>query len=123
MGINYYTRYVHGLSLRSIFKEKDLFHPDNLDQLILNDYNRSKKPGRNLVVYIGRESEKELLMKLGLSCVNLEDFGCRKFNDLPLPIEIKDCGYHQQYSNSIRFHCPMINCEAFKNWIKTQINN
>ena len=72
-----------------------------------------------VVGYKGGTLEKKLLIQLQIPYVNLEDFGCPKFEYLPeyyfSPVH---CGCHL---NS-RFHCSMAECHAFMRWfnINTQ---
>lgn len=76
-------------------------------------WERFKTPKQSVVAYKGGTLEKKLLIQLQIPYVNLEDFGCPKFEYLPeyyfSPVH---CGCHL---NS-RFHCCMAECHAFMRW-------
>ena len=76
-------------------------------------WERFKTPKQCVVVYKGGTLEKKLLIQLQIPYVNLEDFGCPKFEYLPdyyfSPVH---CGCHL---NS-RFHCSMAQCHGFMRW-------
>ena len=77
----------------------------------------SKKKGRDLVANKGGQVVKELLKQLDFSSINLEDYGCPKYDKLPEP-NVKDCGFHIAQ----RLHCPKKECVAFATWIKKRID-
>ena len=62
------------------------------------------------MAYKGGTLEKTLLEQLRIPSVNLETFGCPKYEYCNAPHF--DCGCH---SNS-RFHCSMGECYAFMTW-------
>ena len=78
----------------------------------------SKKKDRNLVAYKGRKVEREILDELEIPNINLEDFGCPRYDELPTTM-VRDCGYHIQMNKSI--HCSMKECVAFAIWIEQQL--
>ena len=116
--VNYCKKYVHGLTLKCLPWEKDLYQVENLRDLIKNAYCLSKKKNRNIVAYKGGQVEKEILDELEIPCIDLEDFGCSRYDELPTSM-VRDCGYHIQMNESI--HCPIKECVAFANWIEQQL--
>ena len=116
--VNYCKKYVDGLILKCLPCEKDLHRVDDLKHLLKNAYCLSKKKDRNLFAYKGGIVEKEIWDELEIPNINLEDFGCTRYNELPTPL-VRDSGYHIQMNKSI--HCPMKECETFANWIEQQL--
>lgn len=109
----------HGLTIVSAPFEKDLFVEDNLIQLVKNCYVRSKKATKDIVGYKGGNVEEQLLNELGIKHLNLEDYGCPKFEHLP-PLENEiDCGHHVIKNK----HCAKVKCKAFAKWVKLQCKN
>ena len=115
--VNFCKKYIHGLTFKSLPGERDLFHVENLETLVKNAYICSKRKERDLVAYKGGQVEKELLKKLDIPSINLEDYGCPKYDNLPEP-DVKDCGFHI----AKKLHCPKKECTAFATWIKKQID-
>ena len=113
--VHYCRKYIHGLTLKCLPWEKNLHHVKNLRELLKNTYYTSKREDRNFVAYKGGRIEKDILDELGIPSINLEDFGCPKYEELPSP-SVPDCGYHVHMNESI--HCPIKECVAFSNWIK-----
>ena len=74
--------------------------------------------GWDLVAYKAGRVVKELLKELNIPSINLEDFGCPKYDKLPEP-KINDCGFHI----AKRLHCPKKEGVAFATWIKKQIDS
>ena len=82
-------------------------------------WERFKTPKQCVVVYKGGTLEKKLLIQLQIPYVNLEDFGCPKFEYLP------DYYFHFRYFHfsvhcgchlNSRFHCSMAECHGFMRW-------
>ena len=118
--VNYCKKYVHGLTLKCLPWEKDLYQVENLRPLLKNVYYSSKRNDRNLVAYKGGQVEKEILDELEIPSINLECFGCPRYDELPTSM-VRDCGYHVQMNESI--HCPIKECVAFANWVEQQLNH
>ena len=70
------------------------------------------------VAYKGGTLEKELLEQLRIPHVNLEVWGCPKY-DLCTPCPF-DCECHDKRSFFSRFHCSMSECYAFMTWLNTE---
>ena len=66
-----------------------------------------------MVAYKVGTSEKKLLIQLQIPYVNLEDFGCPKFEYLP---EYYFSPVHSGCHLNGRFHCSMAECHAFMRW-------
>ena len=82
-------------------------------------WERFKTPKQCVVAYKGGTLEKKLLIQLQVPYVNLEDFGCPKFEYLP------DYYFHFRYFHfsvhcgchlNSRFHCSMAECHGFMRW-------
>ena len=68
----------------------------------------------NLIGYKGGHVERGFLKKLAIPSVDLEEFGCPKFEHLMAsgfdPVE--GCGFHVRPS-----HCAMVECEVLFSWL------
>lgn len=77
-------------------------------------YRKYRTKTMGVIGYKGGHVEKDLLERLGIPSVNLEEFGCPKFERLTAsdfnPVE--GCGFHVRQS-----HCAMVECEAFFSWL------
>ena len=67
-----------------------------------------------MVAYKGGHVEKDLLNKSNIPCLDLESWGCPKFEQLQQMIveTLASCGFHL---NDNIHHCPMTECHAF--WV------
>ena len=73
-----------------------------------------------MVAYKGGHVEKDLLNKLNIPCLDLETWGCPKYEQLKQTIvePLPSCGFHL---NDIIHHCPMTECHAFWLWFQTYV--
>ena len=71
-------------------------------------YQRARTTEHFLVGYKGGHMEKDLLRELDLPVINLEHYGCPKFEKLNTISIIEDCGHHN-FEN----HCGMVESHAF----------
>lgn len=118
--IRYCSKYIHGLSFRKLPGEQDIFNLNFLTALVRIEYEQSKRQNKFLVAFKGGHVEKDLLQKMGYPYVNLENFGCPKFDFLPWP-EVPDCGYHKKLKKGETVHCPQVECVAFAEWVKENL--
>ena len=89
-------------------------HPNSSDSEIRHD-------GRAIMAYKGGHYERDLLAKLGISALNLENFHCPKakvlMNQL---IWLETCGNHtvpDAYA-----HCAKLEVEAYAYWLEKTMN-
>lgn len=78
---NYVTNRIHRLT----FNVGDHEHPKPQDCLYQDVYelnNTFKTPQQDLVGYKRGHFEKDVLNKLNIPCINLEEWGCPKFKKL-----------------------------------------
>lgn len=108
---------IHGLTFRPMPSEKDTFPEEKLEDIILALYCNHKTFDKDIIAYKGGHIERDLLDKLDITSINLEDYGCPKYEKLPTP-EIKDCGFHIKMD---RVHCPKVECAAFARWTKAKM--
>lgn len=109
--VNYIYRHVHGLRFEANYREAALPQRDVAGVI------RALYKG-GLIAYKGGHIEKELLDKLGLPCVNLEDFGCPRADSLwskHYPTGTS-CGHHKIDTKFI--HCPKQETYLFFQWLK-----
>ena len=101
---------IHGLPFEDRQDEKA--HPlEALKGDVLALYARAKTTERFIVGYKGGHIEKDLLKELDLPTINLEEYGCPKFEKLNSMSMIKDCGHHR-----FKKHCAMVESKAFWQW-------
>lgn len=109
-----YCKYnVHGLSIKPQPQKKDCLSEKDLNKIIYNIYVQNKTEEKYVIGYKGGIIERDLLQKLKIPNLNLEDFGCPKYKYLMEP-KIEDCGFHIKFHE---MHCPMKECVAFTNWL------
>lgn len=109
----YLQHNLHGLTLEPHPEEQDCLKEKDINKIILQLYEKSKTAEKYVVGYKGGTFERDLLEKLQIPYLNLEDFGCPKFEHLSEP-QMKDCGFHIKIHN---VHCPMKECVAFAYWL------
>ena len=56
--------------------------------------------------------KKDILRELDLAAINLEGYGCPKFELLNI-LPIQDCGHHKHAG-----HCAMVETHAFWRWVE-----
>ena len=101
---------IHGLPFEDDPQEKAR-HLENLKRDVLELYAQARTTERFLVGYKGGHVEKDLLQELDLPAINLEHYGCPKFEKLNTISIIKDCGHHR-----FKKHCAMVESHAFWQW-------
>ena len=89
---------------------------DELEREILALYQKSKTRQKNLVAYKGGHTERDLLRRLNIPSIDIEEHGCPKYVDmLKAGHEPKrNCGQH---ATGNHFHCATEECHAFFKWI------
>ena len=89
----------------------------NLSCIVYNFYKSTKIDDMSTIGYKGGHFERDLLRKLKIPSVNLEDFGCPKavhlFDKL---VWLETCGRH--IGEDPYLHCPKVEVEAFACWLK-----
>ena len=96
---------IHGLTYQPRYQERT-YEQDQADIVLLRLCNQYKTEERTVVAYKGGHVEKDLLNKLSISCLDLETWGCPKYEQLKQTIvePLASCGFHLNY---IIHHCPM----------------
>ena len=94
------------------YKGEKVYNLKTLDHKILEWYGKTQTPSKYLVAYKGGCVEKKYLNKLGIPNINLEIFGCPKYDTLKENYQGKSCGFHEN-----DLHCPKVEVEAFRKWI------
>ena len=98
--VNHVYRHVHGLRFEAAYKEAAL------PQRAVEGVIRVLYHG-GLTAYKGGHLEKDVLDKIGLPSVDLEEFGCPKADSLwssHYPPG-KSCGFHKEHTCKF-IHCP-----------------
>ena len=115
--VQYVKDSVSGLPFYPGRRERSLgvHSQDQVKEDIVSFWNKCQSPHAFTVAYKGGTLEKTILDQLRIPSVNLEDFGCPKYEYCNAPHF--DCGCHK---NSY-FHCSVGECYAFITWFnKTQ---
>ena len=93
--VNFAKHNIHELTCQPCYQEKAYEH-DEVDIVLLRLYSQFKTEKRTVVAYKGGHVEKDLLNKLNISCLDLESWGCPKFEQLKQTIveTLVSCGFH-----------------------------
>ena len=118
--VQFVYKHIHGLRFEASFKEVALPQRD-LEAVIRALYRGG------LVAYKGGHLEKDLLDKMGLPSINLEEFGCPKADSL-YSITGRDhcyppgksCGHHKTDLFKM-VHCPKQETFLFFQWLQNQL--
>ena len=118
--VNFVYKHIHGLRFEASFKEAALPQRD-LEAVIRALYRGG------VVAYKGGHLEKDLLDKMGISSINLEEFGCPKADylwsftgrDHCYPPG-ESCGHHKTDLFKM-VHCPKQETFLFFQWLQNQL--
>lgn len=114
----YVSKHIHGLPYRPT-PEEQARPPWQLREDLRNLYNLHRTPERPSVAYKGGHVEKNLLDKMGIPCVDLEVWGCPKFENLNRLTTVGGCGHH---ADPLRHHCPQVETYHFVQWIRRTLH-
>ena len=117
--VNFAKHNIHGLTYQPRYQER-AYEYDEVDIVLLRLYSQFKTEKRTVVAYKGGHVEKDLLNKLNIPCLDLETWGCPKYEQLKQTIvePLGSCGFHL---NDNIHHCPMAECQAFWLWFQTYV--
>ena len=112
--VHYVYKHIHGLRFEAPFREAALPQRD-VEGVICALYRGG------LIAYKGGHLEKDLLDKLGLPSINLEELGCPKADSLWSKTENHGacCGHHKKDLFKME-HCPKQETFLFFQWLKQQ---
>ncbi len=106
--VSFVKHRVHGLTYQPRKEEKsDEYY--RVEEVMRELYEETVTPERTVVGYKGGHVERDTLNRLNIPGMNLELYGCPKYEVLketivePLP----SCGFHLNLSH----HCPMTECQ------------
>ena len=111
--VQFVYKHIHGLRFEASFKEVALPQRD-LEAVIRALYRGG------LVAYKGGHLEKDLLDKMGLPSINLEEFGCPKADSLWNQYKGTSCGHHKTDLFKM-VHCPKEETFLFFQWLQNQL--
>ena len=101
---------IHGLPFEDDPQEKA--HPlETLKGDVLALVGQARTTDRFLVGYKGGHVEKDLLQELDLPAIDLEQYGCPKFDTLETAAHSPDCGHHR-----FKKHCARAESHTFWQW-------
>ena len=116
-------REIHGLSYRPHpEKEEVVFNPRTFIKHLFWEFATEQ---RTHIAFKGGNIEKSYLVDLHIPYLNLEDYGCPKYDFLrtimPPEEELNEgCGQHAIPN---KHHCAMEECQAFMRWYKDFMNH
>lgn len=105
---------IMGLPYRPADCERPVHHQRDLPGVVRRLYDEFRTEFRTHVGFKGGHVEKDLLLSLNIPYIDLEQWGCPKFDKLPRPLGV-GCGCH---ANAETHHCPQLECEAFWTWTR-----
>jgi len=105
--VNCVYRHVHGLRFEAAYKEAAL--PQKDVEAVIRALYRG-----GLIAYKGGHLEKDLLNKMGLPSVNLEDYSLWSLTGRRYPPG-KSCGHHKEQTFKL-VHCPKQETFLFFQW-------
>ena len=113
--VNFVYKDIHGLRFESNYREAALPQRD-VEGVIRALYRGG------LVAYKGGHLEKDLLDKMGLPSINLEELGCPKADSLWSKTDHHgtDCGHHKKDLVKM-VHCPKQETFLFFQWLQNQL--
>ncbi|GBN91246.1 hypothetical protein AVEN_243958-1 [Araneus ventricosus] len=113
--IDYVTKHITGLPFHPMENEETA--PLRLLKCkVIAVHDLYRTDDKNVVAYKGGNVEKDLLQQLNIPYLNLEDYGCPKFDILKNQQTYENCGYHIRDK-----HCPLAEVTAFRNWMLENI--
>ena len=108
--IAYQYHNCHGLAFHPKYKCRK---PSRVEDDFLAIYAQQPK-NRPVVAYKGGHIEKDFLERLGVPSVNLELYGCPKYELLKDVSVVQPCGHHVDNS---KHHCPVVETACFMTWL------
>lgn len=126
----YIKSFICGLTLTPVDTEENCIDENETENVIMKLYNDHKTVTKSIVAYKGGIHEKNLLDKLEIPNLNLEDYECPKFEKLLSMFrdEIeksgkKTCGRHIQLKDRNKVvHCSRMETYVFAKWVRYQIS-
>ncbi len=92
-----------------------------LEKIVSMLYEIHKHPIRYVVGYKGGHIEKDLLEKLDIPCLNIEELGCPRYNQIGTSTFTdisENCDFHHHYRGQGFPHCARREAEVFREWLK-----
>lgn len=118
--VSYAIDRIQGLFFKPGLHEHSL-PVSTLGDLVMELHSKFSTPQRLLVAYKGGIQQKRLLDKLGLSYVNLEDFGCPHFELISEEGTRRfEFSRHLHIRPDLMPHCPEEECYQFVSWTLAQ---
>ena len=79
--MNFAKHDIHGLTYQPRYQERACEY-DEVDIVLLRLYSQFKTEKRTVAAYKGGRVEKDLLNKLNIPCLDLQSWGCPKYEQL-----------------------------------------
>ena len=89
-----------------------------LKSIVSSFYRDVKRDARSVIGYKGGHVERDVLRRLDIPCVNLDQFGCPKAEELIKHlIWLETCGNHMTADACL--HCAKVEVEAYAYWLES----
>lgn len=118
----YVGKRIHGLRFRA--RERDAKPLEQLEEIVERFYEGYRRPGKNVVAYKGGRYERQLLSEMNIPSLNLEKFGCPRFEELLTEADLEwQCPWHSEILEEYRHRCHCVRSEvsAFNRWMLEQL--
>ena len=115
--VSFVRERIHGMTFKPNQREIALgvHAQEQVKDDIVHVWNKCKTPSAATVAYKGGAHEKTLLTELRIPCINLEEYGCPKYNTIRK--YDFNCGCHFNSG----FHCSMTECYTFIEWLNKNV--
>ena len=117
--VAYVSKCITGLPYRPNDCERPVHHQRALKGVVKQLFCEFRTDFHTHVGFKGGHFERDLLMECGIPFINIENWGCPKYDDLPKYFKGPGCGCH---ADPEHHHCPQSECEAFWTWTRSVID-
>ena len=114
-GVRYQISVIHGLPIERRRVDNNFYSYYEMLSIL-----RKMFWNADLVGYKGGNIERDLLNRLGVSCINMEIMACPKYEQLLCKYGVKPtvCGYHIKRSD-VTYHCSGHEVKLFSQFLDT----
>ena len=113
----YVQKYIHKLPF-GVPVGVDALPLSSLPKIISQLYGNVRQNSRSTIAYKGGIYERDLLARLNIPALNLQDYGCPKAEKLfDQLVWLETCGKHTAYQ-----HCAKVEVEAFAIWLEKTLD-
>jgi hypothetical protein len=116
----YVQKYIHKLPF-GVPVGVDALPLSSLPKIISQLYRNVRQNSRSTIAYKGGIYERDLLARLNIPALDLQDYGCPKAEKLfDQLVWLETCGKHTE--NAAYQHCAKVEVEAFAIWLEKTLD-